>query len=96
MISIFTDRLELCSSCTVNDGVFSYPETNGEISIFNPPKTTYGADCGFAVYLKSGEPIGHIDVLFKKNRPPYELSIFMKSITPSATLPVSLVCPQNL
>lgn len=72
MVELLTDRLVLRTNCTIENGVFSFPEKPPLKSILDlaPSKAE---DTGFAIYLKSGEYIGHIMVLFK--RKPYELSI---------------------
>ena len=61
------------SKCTVLDGVFTYPERKPFTSIWDTPPVDNGESGGFAVYLKSGEYVAHILVLFK--RKPYELSV---------------------
>ncbi len=73
MIEIETNRLIIESKCTVLDGVFTYPERKPFTSIWDTPPVDNGESGGFAVYLKSGEYVAHILVLFK--RKPYELSV---------------------
>ena len=72
MIEISTKRLIVKTNCTANNGIFEYPPTPEFISLFNLPPAQ-PENSGFAIYLKSGELIGHIDILFK--RKPYELSV---------------------
>ena len=72
MVEINTERLILKTNCTANNGIFEYPPQPESISIFDL-LPAQAENSGFAIYLKSGEQIGHINILFK--RKPYELSI---------------------
>ena len=71
MIEIQTDRLILKTECSVENCEFIYPKQDNTLSIFELPDFK-PENTGFGIYLKTGELIGHIDVLFK--RKPYELS----------------------
>ena len=72
MITIQTERLFLKSNCKVVDGNIVLPEKNHGVSILNI-KPAIAEDYGFAIYLKSGELVGHIAFDYKRNR--FELSV---------------------
>ena len=73
MIENETNRLIIKSKCTVIDGVFTHPERKPFTTIWDIPPADNGESGGFAIYLKSGECVGHIWIQFK--RKPYELSV---------------------
>lgn len=72
MISIETERLILKSNCRVESGKLCFPPAKRPKSILNI-EPSQSEDGGFAIYLKSGEEIGHIGLLF--HRRPYELTV---------------------
>lgn len=71
MIKVEANRLILKTNCTITDGCIVFPEQSSATSLLKI-QSTNTADGGFSLYLKSGEYIGHISILFK--RKPYELS----------------------
>ena len=72
MITIETERLILKTNCTVVDGEIVFPERKPVESILDL-KPAIAEDSGFAIYLKSGEHVGHIAFDFKRDR--FELSV---------------------
>lgn len=72
MIIIQTERLTLKTNCTIVDGEIVLPEKKHFESILNI-EPTIAEDFGFAIYLKSGELIGHIAFDSKRSR--FELSV---------------------
>lgn len=72
MITIQTERLILKTNCTIVDGEIVLPEKKHFVSILDI-EPTIAEDFGFAVYLKSGELVGHIAFDSKRNR--FELSV---------------------
>ncbi len=71
MTKIQTKRLVLKTNCTVVNGQLVFPEKN--ITSLLDTKSACVEDGGFAIYLKTGDYIGHIGILF--HRKPYELTI---------------------
>ena len=72
MITIQTKRLLLRTNCIIVDGVIVLPEPKKNISILDM-ESTIAEDFGFAIYLNSGEYVGHIAFVTKRNR--FELSV---------------------
>ena len=72
MTEIQTKRLIMRTNCTVVDGQLSFPKKPQLQSILEI-KPNIVEDGGFAIYLKTGELIGHIGILFI--RKPYELTV---------------------
>ena len=75
MNTIETERLILKTNCTVVDGEIVFPEKQPFLSLENI-KPSIAEDSGFAIYLKSGERVGHIAFDFKRDR--FELSVGIK------------------
>ena len=72
MITIETERLILKTNCTPVNGEIVFPKKQTVISLENL-KPAIAEDSGFAIYLKSGECVGHIAFDFKRDR--FELSV---------------------
>lgn len=72
MITIQTERLFLKSNCKLLDSTIVLPEIKHYRSILDI-EPAIAEDSGFAIYLKSGELIGHIAFDSKRNR--FELSV---------------------
>ena len=71
MTEIQTKRLVLKTNCTIIDGQLGFPEKKNTSLLDIKPNCI--EDGGFAIYLKSGDYIGHIG--FRFDRKPYELTI---------------------
>ena len=71
-ITIQTERLILKTNCTIVDGEIVLPEKKHFESILDI-EPTIAEDFGFAIYLKSGELVGHIAFDSKRSR--FELSV---------------------
>ena len=72
MITIQTERLILKTNCTIVNGEIVFPEKKPFTSILDR-KPSIAEDSGFAIYLKSGELVGHVGFDSKRGR--FELSV---------------------
>lgn len=71
MILLITDRLEIKANCEAIEGRIVF-HNNAPIDIFDLSESK-PENCCFALYLKTGEYVGHISILNK--RKPFEFSV---------------------